>query len=239
LGCLAQPRCLIEHRVEHGREIAGRGIDDLQYLGGRGLLLRELIALGKGLIEPPLQLSVGTPKVGDFVIELGADSAAANARIVWEAKEKNGVTLRSALTEIDEARRNRQAQVGVFVFSSACAPEGLATLQRHGNDVIVVWDADDAAGPVVVHAAYSLARALAVRERRVDQSSHAAIAEIERSARAIEKQIGYLDDVRRWAETVKGHGEKISERSARMAEELQRDVDRLDAQVAALRTAEP
>jgi hypothetical protein len=178
-------------------------------------------------------------KVGDFVIELGADSAAANARIVWEAKEKNGVTLRSALAEIDEARRNRQAQVGVFVFSSACAPEGLATLQRQGNDVIVVWDADDAAGPVVVHAAYSLARALAVRERRVDQSSHAAIVEIERSARAIEKQIGYLDDVRRWAETVKGHGEKIAERSTRMAEELQRDVDRLDAQVAALRTAEP
>jgi hypothetical protein len=177
-------------------------------------------------------------KVGDFVVELGADSAAAHARIVWEAKEKNGVTLRSALAEIDEARRNRQAQVGVFVFSSACAPEGLTTLQRHGNDVVVVWDADDAAGPVVVHAAYSLARALAVRERRVDQSSHAAIAEIERSARAIEKQIGYLDDVRKWAETVKGHGEKIAERSARMADELQRDVDRLDAQVAALRTAE-
>ena len=111
----------------------------------------------------------------------------------------------------------------------------LVTIRNHAA---TIWDADDAAGPVVVHAAYSLARALAVRERRVDQSSHAAIAEIERSARAIEKQIGYLDDVRKWAETVKGHGEKIAERSARMADELQRDVDRLDAQVAALRTAE-
>jgi len=38
-GRIAQPRCLFEHRVEHRGEVAGRGIDDLQYLGGRGLLL--------------------------------------------------------------------------------------------------------------------------------------------------------------------------------------------------------
>ena len=38
---------LFEHRVEHRREIAGRGIDDLQYLGGRGLLLQCLARLGQ------------------------------------------------------------------------------------------------------------------------------------------------------------------------------------------------
>ena len=31
--------------------------------------MQGLIALGKGLIEPPLQLSVGTPQIGYFVIE--------------------------------------------------------------------------------------------------------------------------------------------------------------------------
>jgi hypothetical protein len=176
-------------------------------------------------------------KVGDYVVCLGAESAAANARVVWEAKDKRGVSLRAALDEIDEARRNRQAQVGVFVFSRENAPETLGILQRHGNDVVVVWDADEPSAELVVRAAYSLTRALVVRERRNDESSHAAVAEIERSARAIEKQIGYLDDVRRWAETVKGHGEKIVDRSARMAADLQRDVDRLDAQIAALRTS--
>ncbi len=39
-SCVAQPYCLFEHRVEHRREVAGRGIDDLQHLGGRGLLLQ-------------------------------------------------------------------------------------------------------------------------------------------------------------------------------------------------------
>src|SRR6185503_1599718 len=36
---LAQPDRLFEHRIEHWRQIAWRGIDHLQYLGSRSLLL--------------------------------------------------------------------------------------------------------------------------------------------------------------------------------------------------------
>jgi hypothetical protein len=177
-------------------------------------------------------------KKGDCVIELGTESAAAHARVVWEAKEKQAYTLRAALEEIEEARRNRQAQVGVFVFSRKTAPEGLESLQRHGTDVVVVWDDEDPASDLVVRAAYSLARALAVRERRSDKESQAVLAELERAARSVERQIGYLDDVRKWAETVKGHGEKIADRTGRMADELRRDVERLDVQIASMRTAD-
>src|SRR5207248_11471866 len=38
--------CLFQHRVENRREIAGRGIDDLQYLGRRSLLVQRLARLG-------------------------------------------------------------------------------------------------------------------------------------------------------------------------------------------------
>ena len=44
---LAQPDRLFEHRLEHRREIAGRGVDHLQHLGGRGLLLQRLLLLGQ------------------------------------------------------------------------------------------------------------------------------------------------------------------------------------------------
>src|SRR5262245_65154509 len=44
---LAEPDRSLEHRVEHRCEVAGRGIDDLQYLGGRGLLLQRLARLGQ------------------------------------------------------------------------------------------------------------------------------------------------------------------------------------------------
>ena len=42
----AQPHRLFQHRIEHRRQIAGRGIDHLQHLGGRGLLLQRLALLG-------------------------------------------------------------------------------------------------------------------------------------------------------------------------------------------------
>src|ERR1700687_6146844 len=37
---------LLQYRVKHRGEVAGRGIDDLQHLGGRGLLLQGLLRLG-------------------------------------------------------------------------------------------------------------------------------------------------------------------------------------------------
>ena len=45
-GSPAQPHRLFQHRVEHRRQIAGRGVDDLQHLGGRGLLLQRLALFG-------------------------------------------------------------------------------------------------------------------------------------------------------------------------------------------------
>jgi len=38
---------LLQNRIEYRGEITGRRIDDLQYLGGRGLLLQRLARLGQ------------------------------------------------------------------------------------------------------------------------------------------------------------------------------------------------
>src|SRR5262245_40492860 len=37
---------LLQNRIKDGRKIAGRAVDDAQYLGGRGLLLQGLARLG-------------------------------------------------------------------------------------------------------------------------------------------------------------------------------------------------
>ena len=42
----AQRMGLLQNGVEHRREIAGRRVDDLQHLGGRGLLLQGVPQLG-------------------------------------------------------------------------------------------------------------------------------------------------------------------------------------------------
>src|SRR3954454_24052899 len=60
----------VEHRVEHRREVAGRGIDDLQDLGGRGLpcqrlvpLSDYLVTLGERLAKLALQLRDGVLRI--------------------------------------------------------------------------------------------------------------------------------------------------------------------------------
>jgi len=44
---VAEPRRLFKHLLEHRCEIARRAVDNLQYLGGRGLLLQRLARLGQ------------------------------------------------------------------------------------------------------------------------------------------------------------------------------------------------
>src|SRR5215472_13039659 len=47
VSCLAQAQRLIQYSIEYRREVAGRGVDDLQYLGRCGLLLQRLARLGQ------------------------------------------------------------------------------------------------------------------------------------------------------------------------------------------------
>ena len=70
-GCFTQPQRLLQYRVEHGCEIAGGRIDDLQYLGGRGLLLQRLVSLGFALGKFSLTLGKLTLQIGYQLLCLG------------------------------------------------------------------------------------------------------------------------------------------------------------------------
>jgi hypothetical protein len=176
-------------------------------------------------------------KVGDHVIAMGPDSSAPGAHLVFEAKEDKSVDLRAALDEIERARKNRSAQVGVFVFSARTAPEGLQPLARYGDDIVCVWDAEDDRTDLQVKCAYSLARALASRVAQSTEQSEEALGAIERAVRAVEKQLAHLADVERMASTVKSHGEKIEARMKSMRTDVSREVERIDEQVTALRSS--
>ncbi len=174
-------------------------------------------------------------KIGDYVVELGADSAAPGARIVWEAKDDQSYDLKRALGEIEEARKNRQAQIGIFVFSKSSAPVGQPPFARHGSDLVIIWEPEDASSDIYIKVASSVARALAIRQKQEKSETTESIQEVERATRAIEKQLQYLDEFKKWGETVKGHGEKISDRAERMKKDLLKEVEALDQEVSALK----
>ena len=175
-------------------------------------------------------------KVGDSVVELGPDSQAPEVRIVWEAKEDKSYDLKRALAELDTARKNRQAQIGIFVFSRLTAPDGLSSFSRYGNDIIVVWDESDTANDVFVQAAYSVGRALAIRQKAAAAKTDATTQDIERAVRAVEKHIRQLDEIETWAGTIESNSKKILERTKRMREALVNEVCQLDDSLAVLKS---
>lgn len=174
-------------------------------------------------------------KIGDLVIELGPESAAPAALIVAEAKEKAGCSLADARAEIEQARKNRDAQVGLFIFSKLCVPGGLEEVVRYGNDVFVTWDAEDPASDLYLRIGLTLARALTVRSARQSEAQVADFEAITEAILEVEKQSKFLNEVSTSAATIKSGSEKILERVRKTQASLEKQVETLQEKMHALR----
>ncbi len=166
-------------------------------------------------------------RVGDAVVELGPDQRAAGSRIVIEAKEDASYDVAQARAELDLARRNRGAEVGLFVLSARVAPESWRRFFRIGEDVFAVWDADDPTSDVYVDAGLSLARSLCTRARGENRSD-LDLTLLERAIRDVEKQADGLDEIHSASGTIENSTKKIRERVRKMRANLMRSVTTLD-----------
>jgi hypothetical protein len=112
---------------------------------------------------------------GDFVLTINpALTGGADLRIVVEAKDR-AMSGRAMREEIREAKTNRDAAIGLVVFTPAHAPTGIAPFDLRAGDVYAVIDPEspDAA---VLEAAVRFARLVAIaslREREVDVDAEA------------------------------------------------------------------
>jgi hypothetical protein len=174
-------------------------------------------------------------KVGDCVLELGPDSAAPSAKVVVEAKERASCTLAEARAEIETARKNRDAQVGLFIFSKQTAPAGADEVHRLGHDVFVVWDPEDASTNLHLKIGLTLARALCIRAERQCQSQEADYEAITKAILEIEKQSQFLGEVTTSAETIKAGADKVLERVRKTRSSLERQVEILQARIGDLK----
>ena len=169
-------------------------------------------------------------KIGDFVIQLSSDCHAAGARVVVEAKEDANYNLARALEEIQTVRKNRGAQIGVFVFSAKTAPGGMDPFARYGQNLVVVWNPEDATTDVYLRAALTTARALCVRA--AESAAHEADFDtINRAILEIEKRAGSLDEIRKSAETIQTASQRILDRVQVTRRALEREVKSLGEKV--------
>lgn len=177
-------------------------------------------------------------KTGDFVVTMGPDSSAAGGAFVIEAKQEQGYDLKSILAEIGQARTNRDTAVGIFVLSSLVATEGMEPLARYGNDIVVVWDAEDPMTDVVLNAALSLARGLVTGQSVASKERAADLSELDKAMQQIAKDASSLGEIITWSTTVESNGNKIRTKAERLKLDLENQVERLDENLGRLR-AEP
>jgi hypothetical protein len=104
-------------------------------------------------------------KKGDFVMTIDPVSArGVSLRVVVECKDRV-ISGRAMRDELEEARRNRDAAVGLVVFSTNHAPAGIAPFDVRLGDVYCAIDPEDPR-PETLDAALRLARLLAVAAAR-------------------------------------------------------------------------
>jgi hypothetical protein len=174
-------------------------------------------------------------KVGDAVITVGPEKAAAGAKIVVEAKESASYDLTATLEEADVARRNRGAAVCIFVHSEKTAQAGIPVFQRFGQDIVIRWNAEDPATDVWLKAAVMVACAMSVRAANHDKQDAASFEKLDEAAARIRKQIEGFDIIRTSAQTSSNAASKILERARIMEETLLGQLDVVCAEVGKLK----
>jgi hypothetical protein len=172
-------------------------------------------------------------KVGDFVVQLGDEHRAAGTRIVWEAKAATA-TVKEALEELDVARRNREARFGVFVFEKGHAPAGFGAFERHGDDLLLSWDAEDEASVLVLQVAYSALKALAVQHAARAESEADVEKEIGGVINTLSKQLELLEQIQASATTAQRSMEKVLKSADAMRKAIEASVESLQEAAQAL-----
>ena len=143
---------------------AAKGADFETLLEG---MLGDIARGAKALLERTSTDAgdAGRSKKGDFVLTLDPNVArGAELRIVVEAKDRK-VSGRDMRDELREARTNRDAAVGLVVFTPQHAPAGIAPFDVRAGDVYCVIDPADP-DPATLEAAVRLARLLALASLR-------------------------------------------------------------------------
>ncbi len=137
--------------------------------------------------------------------------------------------------EIELARKNRDAQIGLFVLSRQAAGDAFEDVSRYGEDVFVVWDPDDATTNVHLKAGLTIARALCIRGERQREAQTADFETITEAILEVEKQAGFLGEITTATNTIRSQNEKISERVRKTRTSLERQVETLRERIADLK----
>ncbi len=215
-------------RIEQRSPAGGRSFEDVVV----AFIQRRLGPSGY-LVEPTGDFPGSKrKKVGDATIDFAPDHAFHGCRIVVEAKHEEKCTLSKARAELDEARANREAQIGLFVLAKSHAPDTFPAFQRVGNDVLVVWDEEDPNQEAYLAGALMVALALATRKQaKASEGDLKALQDIEER---VVKEINRLERIKKLAETIRSNADKITDEVGKGEQQLRGIIEDAASTLAAL-----
>lgn len=180
----------------------------------------------------------GNSKKGDFTVTLGEAARFSGECIAVEAKRSSAYKLTEAFAECAEARQNRRARVGLFVWDRTSAREKKHRLPlvREGDDIVVLWDPDDSDTDLYLHTAFWLARSLvSVDEPEHEDAELQGEIEILKSAfEAIEGDLQVLEDLRNKGDRITRDGAEVQRLAGELHVRLSNQVRGLRESVARL-----
>lgn len=208
-------------RLEERRRGNARSARGGNTFQDNGLNFIRQAVVGAPVIVDNVGGIVGTrpgSKVGDQVLRFGDESVFAGAALVVEMKHDASYTVSKALAELDVARSNRNAQVGLFVMARSHAPAGFPLLARYGQDILLTWDDEDDSTDPYLHAGVILSLGLASRQRRpAEDSDIKALADVEHRIHQELKR----------HKTMKKLAERIRKDAEELGDELRKGSDKL------------
>ncbi|HEV3003748.1 MAG TPA: hypothetical protein VGX78_04775 [Pirellulales bacterium] len=161
-------------------------------------------------------------KKGDFVAVLGETTGAPGQRIVVEVKDQT-FKLKDAGDELQEAKKNRSAAIGIFVYARGCEPAEVGDFRRIGDDFYCTVDKDDLreGRPLLFFdSAYRIARALSVAAVRKESSEGLDLDAVEGHLTALATWSERIADMATKARTIQNSGKFIEECAARLKDDL-------------------
>lgn len=227
IGQLQARREEADRSTRHGLEFEASVCEQVRVICTATGDVAQSVGASTGLIP--------NKKVGDAVITVGPDKAAAGARIVIEAKESGSYDLVATLAEADVARRNRGAGVCVFVHSEKTAQSGIPTFQRYGQDIVIRWNAEDPATDVWLKAAIMVANALSIRAANHDKQDAASFSKVDAAVARIQKQIEGFEEIRASANSSSSAAGKILKRAQIMEDTLLAQLETVCEELAKLK----
>jgi flagellin-like hook-associated protein FlgL len=199
----------------------GRDFEEALYL--------PLTRMATALEDDPENVSnvkglTNNDKVGDFVVKLGPCSRAPCRTIVFEAKKQQGYNMKRTIEELERARKNRGADIGIFVFCKGYEPPEAGDFCRTGNDFIVTVDEDmmeKGQRLLFLEAAYKVARTLIAARTREEEESSIDPEFIRSEIESIQMALRNASDIRTKVGTIRNSADAIEKTMSAFEEKLE------------------